>query len=387
MNIWLLAENWAPRVGGIENYLMNIAARLPEKSVTVITPATSAGDIAGRGIKEIRRYHFFWPVVKPRWLPLFIKLYRRAKKERPDMLFCGKALFEGLVGFYLKKHLGIPYVVFTYAMEIEVWSKRRGTKRKLGRVLRNADRVVYINEVTKKKLLELGVTEKQLVKIWPGIEDEFFKEVKEEEIKKIFGEYRVSQPYVLSVARLIERKGIDVLIEAFSKLDQTKFSAYKLVIVGNGPLKQKLQAMAEQDFIKTSVVFLDDVPSSDLPALYSGAELFVLTPKPVAGDIEGFGIVYLEAAAQGVPSIASDNGGAPEAVLSAKTGLVVPAGSADALSQAVAALLSNKEKRNQFGSAAKERAWNEFRWSKRILLVKGVVDALLAERVLRDRKA
>ena len=134
MKALLLAENWPPRVGGIENYLTNIARHLGEESVEAVTP-------------DKRR--FFWPIIKPAWLPLFLGFYRKAKRGEFEVVLCGKALFEGLIGYYLKKRLGIPYVVFTYAMEIEVWASDPRDRKKLEKVLKAADRVVYINEITK----------------------------------------------------------------------------------------------------------------------------------------------------------------------------------------------------------------------------------------------
>lgn len=370
MKILLLAENWPPRVGGIENYLTHIAAGLPKGSVTVVEPS---------------KKRFFWPIIEPSWLPLFISLFRQAKREQYDAVLCGKALFEGLIGYYLKKHLGIPYVVCTYAMEIETWAKNARQKRKLMRVLRNADRVVYINDVTKQSLLNLGVTEKQLVKIWPGVDDAYFTRPTEERSAQVLKKYAVKKPYILCVSRLIKRKGIDTLIEAFAELDQIKHTSTQLVIVGDGPERQALQELSQQNWMDKSIAFLGHVPDADLSVFYAGAEFFALTPRPLDNDFEGFGIVYLEAAAAGLPVIATKTGGASEAVLHKETGLVVQPDSVPAVKEALEYLLTKPDERQRMGDLARQRAWDQFRWSKRSLLVKGLFDALLAEQVLRKK--
>ncbi|MEX2054988.1 MAG: glycosyltransferase family 4 protein [Candidatus Andersenbacteria bacterium] len=384
MKIVLIAENWPPRIGGIENYLTHAMGHLPAGSVTVIAPQVpkpvSETALPGHGIKAVIRRRFFWPLIRPRWLPLFISLYRYAKREQIDLVVCGKGLFEGLIGYYLNRHLGIPYIVLTYAMEIEVWAEHAGTRRKLTRVITNAARVVYINELTKTTLLSLGATEQQLVKIWPGVDDRYLTTLAPPAIDQVLKKYNLRRPYILSVARLIERKGLAELIEAFAQLDQTKFGQYRLVIVGEGPQKESLKELADNSFITKSVAFLDNVPDQDLPALYQAAEFLALTPKEVAGDREGFGIVYLEAAASGLAALATKSGGAAEAVVDQSTGLVVEP-EIPAIKAGLEQLLEHFDKRQQMADAGRKRAQEQFRWGKRSLLVKGMIDAVMTEKI------
>lgn len=374
MRIWLLAENWPPRRGGIENYLTHIAEQLGQMghTVTVIAPHSApptGGASRGRpfdlpNVTVIRR-RFFWPLVRPAWLPLYLFLWRRAKTDRPDVILCGKGLFEGLVGYYFKKYLAIPYVVFTYAMEINTWNSGRGTRRKLSRVLAQADRVVHINEVTAKSLRELGVTDKQLIKILPGVDERFLRDISASLAEGTAQHFGVKAPYVISVGRLIPRKGFDTLIEAFSKLDQTKFAAVKLVIVGEGPDKARLMQIVADNYMQTTVVWLGAVDDKHLPALYAGAEFFALTPRDVDGDIEGFGIVYLEAAAAGKPALGTNTGGVPEAVVHEETGLLVDGEDPDSVASGLARLLADGPLRQRLGEQAQARVQADFQWQKR----------------------
>ena len=402
MKVLLIAENWPPRVGGIENYLTGIVAHLPASSTTVIAPelfsspaapreARHSGDkgrLGGvvknstppspliKGVITIRK-RFFWPWLKPAWLPLYLSIKKLVGKNRPDVVFCGKALFEGLVGLWLKQKFGIPYVIFTYAMEIEVWAKTE--RAKLEKVLKHADRVVYVNEVTKKSLVDLGVTEKQLVKIWPGTNDDWLKPVLNGQ--EVLSKYGITGPYVFTLTRLIKRKGVDVALEAFASIyryiDAPGYMDVCFVVAGSGPELENLQTRARELGLDGRVKFLGHVPDEDLPALYSNAKVFALTPRRDAEDIEGFGIVYLEAAACGVPAIGTLVGGIPEAVIDNQTGILVQPDNPKAIAEALTLLLKDENKRKALGEAAKKRAYDEFRWSKRILLVKGMIDAIL----------
>lgn len=388
MRVLLIAENWPPRVGGIENYLTNIARHLPAGSVRVIAPKAVRGsevsDPAAPAL-TVQRRRLFWPLVKPAWLPTYISIYRSAKRQPPHLVLCGKALFEGLIGYYLKQYLGIPYIVFTYASEIGEWATRPRTRRQLTRVLTAANRVVYINDETKKMLLDLGVKGNQLIKIWPGVASQYFSTPEQSRHEAIAATYKLRTPYILTVTRLIPRKGVDLLIEAFASLDQTKYGHVQLVIAGTGPEEERLQQLAKQNYMGRSINFLGHVPDSDLPALYTDAYLFALTPRTIKHDIEGFGIVYLEAAAAGVPALATRGGGTSEAVIHNQTGVLVQP-TAAAIRDGLEHFLDRPKERNRLAVAARQRAYNEFRWPKRILLAKGMIDAVLSEKLHKTRK-
>lgn len=377
MAVLLLAENWPPRQGGIENYLTNLAWHMPTKSVIVVAPKSggSKDDEVGSGVKRVIRKRFFWPVLRPAWLPLFIYIYRLAQREKISVTLCGKALFEGLVGYYLKKYLNIPYVVFTYAAEIEAWAQKPRWRRRLVRVLKTADRVVYINDQTKQSLLKLGAREDQLVKIWPGVSERFFKPVADEERQAVLKKYKISRPFVLLVARLVQRKNLDSVIEAYNLLSGSTKQQLQLVLVGEGPERSSLEKLVAELNLKNQVILLGHVPDEDLPSLYAAAMSFVLTPGPKPADLEGFGIVYMEAAACGAPSIASQT----EAVLHKKTGLIVQP-QPRAVAEAIEFLYKNPSERERLGREAQKRALAQFQWNKRAMLVKGMLDAIMAEK-------
>ena len=382
MRILLLTENWPPRQGGIENYLTAIASHLPASTVTVIAPPGASFSPTGSRFTVLSR-RFFWPFIKPSWLPLFIWLWRQQKERPATILLCGKALFEGLIGYYLKKYWQVPYIVFTYAMEIETWQRQGRPSRQLSRVLRHADRVVYINDQTKHHLQQLGVSEQQLVKIWPGVSPLFFSRPSSASVAATLAKYQVHQPYIICVARAVVRKGIDLLIESFAALDQTRFSDIALVIVSQGPELPRLKDLAQKNYVAPRVKFLTTVPTIDLPRLYAGALFFAMTPRELPGDSEGFGIVYLEAGAQGKAVIGTRTGGVPEAIIDQHTGLLVEAENR-AVTRALTTLLTNAALREKMGTAGQRRVGQEFDWRKRIALVQGMIDAVTGSQTSHD---
>lgn len=385
-------------MGGIQRYLYGLCSEMVrgDIGVTVIapqdnfrsantadgfsiypaaggTPPDGGGnfqnDDAGTGIRVIRR-RFHWPVVKPSWLSLYRWVKKQAEREKYDYIFCGKGLFEGRLARRIYKQTGVPYVVFTYAKEVNEWLGLGKTKRHLKQVIGDAELVVGINDMVRDKLMgELELDRNKFLKLTPGLDNFWFEAVDSEEVAGVLSKCEIKKPYVLSVGRLQARKGFDDLIEAFGKLDQVKFEDYQLVIVGDGPEEERLQAIVEQEWLNNNVVFLDDVNDRELRAFYAGAELFALTPKTVGEDVEGFGIVYLEAAAQGLPAVGTNSGGVSEAVKDGVTGVLVKEGDVELIGQALEKVLGDNELRNEYGSNAKSLAQKQG-WADKVRVLK-----------------
>lgn len=336
MKYLLLTENWPPRIGGIEKYLSGLAWGLQKsgKTVEVVAPKARGSEAPVLGIAAIRK-RFFYPILKPSWLALFIFLWRKIKREGDVTLLCGKALFEGLIGHYLKKYLGTKYVVFTYGMEINHWKSVPYITRKLVRSLTNADAVIVINKEIQSTLVELGVSKDRIHTIYPAIDPDFSKRIASNSNNSgVLEKHNIKKPYILSVGRFVPRKGFDDLIEAFAKLDQVKHESVQLVIAGDGPDRKRIEKIAEAEYVRP--VFVGAVSDDELAVLYSNANMFALTPKNDNGDIEGYGIVYLEAAAAGLPIVATKTGGVPEALTGIPRSTMVAPGDIQAISSALA---------------------------------------------------
>lgn len=377
----LLTEEFPPRVGGIQSYLSGLWGALPPESSSVLAPSLGVTEEKQSGYHLVRAPFSGWTY--PRWRPALHALRNEVERFSPEAIVCGKALFEGRAVRALNARRGanpLPYVVLTYAMEIETWLRSWRTRSHLLRVLKDAARVVVINSETKRLLHSIGVSDKKLVKIYPGVDEAFFS------VPDGVETYRrqnglMGKRVVLSICRLVPRKGIDVVLRALPRVIE-RVPDVLFCVAGDGPEMDRLKALTRELDLEEHVRFVGEVSQDDLHRLLAIAEYFVLTPVTIGSDREGFGIVYLEAAAAGKCAIGSQSGGVPEAVLDQETGLLVPEGESDALARRMLELLMNQDLRDRLASAARARAEREFRWSRRALLFQAMMEAVIREHAL-----
>ncbi|MDA4123535.1 MAG: glycosyltransferase family 4 protein, partial [Thaumarchaeota archaeon] len=166
---------------------------------------------------------------------------------------------------------------------------------------------------------------------------------------------------ILFVGRLVDRKGADDLVRAFSSLSQ-EIGGVSLEIVGAGPEMERLKAMALTLGVDERVRFFGNLTGRALYERYSMADVFAMPSKATSTDVEGFGTVFLEAALFGKPSIGTTTGGIPEAIKDGETGLLVPPQDVEALTKALEELLSDDERRERMGTNAQETALSKFTW-------------------------
>ncbi len=385
----LFTEVFPPDVGGIQHHLAGQWAALPPPTSFVIAPAGPGAEAWDREqpYRIVRTVMRGWTY--PRWRPALTTLRQIVREVQPEVLVCGKALFEGRAALRLQRDISLPFVVMTYAMELKTWLSGWKTRRDLLLVLQHAARIVVINRETRQILLDHGVPDRQIVKIFPGVDAAFFeppanaRAVRED--LALDGPFpggesrRGGKRVIITVCRLVPRKGVDVLLRALPTI-LLKIPQVVLLVVGDGPERTALQRLAAALGLTSSVRFLGRVSRADLLKTLRLGDVFALTPREIGNDIEGFGMAYIEAAAAGLPAVASRSGGVPEAVLDGVTGLLVPPDDPPETAQALLRLLLNGELRARLAAAARARAQNEFPWPRRAILFQGMVESLLLER-------
>lgn len=380
----LLAETFPPSIGGIQSYLSGLWGALPATRSFVV----ASRQVGDRQWDVQRRYAITRAATRawtyPRWRFAWRAAQRLVRTERIEAVVCGKALFEGRTAERLSAEFGIPYVICTHGTEIHTWLNHRRTRADLLRVLRKAGRVVVVNEPMKKLLLSLGVAERALVKIYGGVTDDHLGSVSG------LDEFRVrhhlqGKRVITAAGRLVPRKGFEVLIRAFPGVLRAIPGAH-LLVVGHGPERGRLEAITDELGIVGGVTFTGGVSDDDFRRAIAVAEVFALTPYDWSEDPEGFGIVYLEAAAAGKAAVGTRAGGVPEAVLDGQTGMLVPPGDAEETAHALSSLLSDGSLRQRLGTAAWERVSREFRWPRRAILFQGMVHALLTEGMEKEAR-
>jgi len=355
----IVTNDFPPRVGGVQQYVFNLASNLPPDRVAVLAPNWPGWRDHDRAL-PFPVYRFppttLWPT---RELARKVRLV--ADECGSDVALFGHALPLALLGPGLARE-GMPYLVLTHGAEYW-YSLMPGTGEAMRRATFLASRVLAISRFTGRVVRTAVPSVHPVSLLPPGVDTERFRpDVGGDEIRRRF---KLSdRPLLVCVSRLVKRKGQDVLIRAMSRLRRRVPDAC-LLIVGEGADRGRLEGLAREAPVG-SVAFAGQVPDGELPGVYGAADAFAVPCRSrLAGlEVEGFGIVFLEAAASGVATVAGDSGGAAEAVVDGETGLVVEGGHVDAVAEAASGLLADPARAAAMGKAARARAERLFAWPR-----------------------
>jgi phosphatidyl-myo-inositol dimannoside synthase len=250
-------------------------------------------------------------------------------------------------------------VSLTHGHEIG-WAALPGARQLLRRIARGNDVVTYLGDYQRVRLDRAlhGLT--QLERLAPGVDvDAFHPGVDGGTVRKRYG--LSDRPVVVCVSRLVPRKGQDMLIRALPEIRRRVPDA-ALLLVSGGPHRPTLERLAREHAVESEVVFTGSVPWPELPEHYAAGDVYAMPcrTRHAGLDVEGLGIVYLEASATGLPVIGGDSGGAPDAVREGETGFVVGGSDVPAIAARIADLLADPARAKQMGAAG--RAWVEREW-------------------------
>ncbi len=356
----LVTNDFPPKIGGIQNLLFEWWRRLPSESFAVLTsPYSKSKQFDAAQNFEIRRTRE--PVLLPH--PLMIRtINKMAKQVGAELVVLDPALPLGLVG----PHLNLPYAVVLHGAEVTVPGRLPGVSRLLSRVLNNAELVIASGSYPAAEASRLCSSSKRIEVITPGVDIQRFKVLspgQRAEARKQFGVAEDAE-LIVGLSRLVPRKGFDVLIRAVSRL-AIEFPKLRLVIGGDGRDRGRLERIARE--LMSPTTFLGRVSDEDLPKLYGCADINAMLCRSrwMGLEQEGFGIVFAEAAACGVPQVAGRSGGASDAVDHDITGLIVEDPSrVDDVVSSLRRLLIDKSQRTKMGQASRLRAEGLFDYDK-----------------------
>lgn len=355
----IVTNDFPPRPGGIQAFVHGLALRRPAGSVVVYAPAW-------RGAAEFDARQPFPVVRHPTSVMLPVPAVARraceiARAERCDSVLFGAAAPLGLLAPTLRR-AGVDRVVaLTHGHEAG-WTVVPGARRLLRRIGDVVDVVTYLGEYTRARLARVLSADAvaRMARLAPGVDEQVFRPgAGGAEIRARY--HLADRPVVVCVSRLVPRKGQDTLLRAWPRVLRAVPDA-ALLLVGGGPYRARLEALADRLGVRSSVRFTGSVPWEELPAHYDAGDVFAMPCRTRLGglDVEGLGIVYLEASATGLPVVAGDSGGAPDAVLDGETGHVVPGRSVDAVAARLIDLLSDPDGARALGE--KGRCWVEREW-------------------------
>jgi phosphatidylinositol alpha-1,6-mannosyltransferase len=353
----LVTNDFPPKVGGIQSYLWELWRRLPPEEVTVLT-SPYPGSAAFDREQAFRIERTREPVLLP--TPHLARQVRDlAAQVGAKAVILDPAIPLGLIG----PHVGLPYAAVLHGAEVAVPGRIPGSRQLLARVLRGASLLVSSGGYPEAEARRAESRLPPVVQVPPGVDTARFVPLPPIERASTRAKLGLpaTGPLVLSVSRLVPRKGMDVLIEAAARLASSGHPALTVAIAGKGRDRARLEHLIRKSGAPARL--LGQVPGGELPGLYACADVFVLCCRSRWGGLEqeGFGIVFLEAAAAGVPSVAGDSGGAAEAVVDGETGYVVGEPSSSlALADAIGRLLSDPNLASRQGQAARDRAESVF---------------------------
>ncbi len=376
MTILLITETLPPKIGGSGRFLWEIYRRLPRSSVVI-----AAGEdrraaefdqshavpvvrlpltLPGWGLCSFRELRGYWRALRP--------INRLIRSAGITQVHCGRCLPEGWIALLLKKWRRLPYISFVHGEEVNLDGAGPGVmnSRQLRWMTRHVlwgAEFLIANSRNTARILREGwhLPEERIRVLYPGVDTEHYVPAapdREFRARRGWGD----RPVVLTVSRLQKRKGHDQLIRALGIIRQTVPDVLYM-IVGDGEERAALEALVAHEGHGEHVQFLGELDEAEVLRCYQQCDLFVLPNRQVGQDVEGFGMVLLEAQACGKPVVAGASGGTAETMSIPETGQVVPCDGPEHLAPLVAELLRDPERRTRMGTAARRWVVAHFDWS------------------------
>lgn len=296
----IITNDFPPRQGGIETFVYEIVRRLSAKEVVVFTSNEQGASQFDAALP--------FPVVRHgcRTLLPTPGVAARAAALATDY-GCDRVLFGAAAPLgLLAGRLGLPSVAFTHGHEVW-WARAPGTRSLLRRIGKRVGAMTYLTDYTRARIAPVLPPEADLVSLAPGVDGRLFRPGVESDVRERYG--LSDRRVILSVSRLVPRKGQDALIRAMPEVRRHVPDAV-LLIVGSGPYESRLRRLADTVGAE-SVVFAGAKPHAVLPKFFAAADIFAMPcrTRRLGLEVEGLGIVFLEAAAAGLPVLAGDSGG------------------------------------------------------------------------------
>jgi len=360
-----ITNDFGPRAGGIETFVIGLIERLPKDSLVVYTSSQDqtadydAKWLRDFGVKVIRdRSKILLPT--PRTIRDVKKVI---SQEKIETAFFGAAAPLGLMAHEIRKTGVTQIVALTHGHEVW-WSKLWPFNLAMRFIGNNVDHLTYLGNFTRSEISRAlsKKASQAMVKIAPGIDtDHFAPHPGAQELRRSLG--LSDKKVIVSVGRLVHRKGQDALIEALPEILKHHPEAH-ILMVGEGPYRNHLQKLVDKHEVQNAITFIGRIQYSDLPRYISAGDIFAMPSRSrFAGlEVEGLGIVYLEASSCELPVIAGRSGGAPDAVLEGVTGKTVDGTKPAEIAAACISLFDDPAVSKQMGLAGRKWINSNWRW-------------------------
>jgi len=313
-------------------------------------------------------------------LAMWARLVRLSLTRRYDLVLCGVAYPSAILAGAARVVTHCPYAVYSHGEDVTQVGGARLKTALLARALRGARLIMANSTFTRQRIAALGIPAGKIALVHPWVDPSRFATVSSGIVDSLRARLGLDGAHVvLTVAHLDARKGQDTVIRALGAVRQ-RIPTVRYVIAGKGD-QARLRALAAAEGVDNLVVFANYLSDDELAALYHLSQVYVMVSRwdPVTRYVEGFGIVYLEAAAAGLPAIAGSAGGCPDAVADGATGLLVDPTSVRETAEALCALLIDRERAAALGEAGRRRVEASFTKETQLEYLAGLVTAAIAQ--------
>ena len=368
MRLLLLTEYFAPHAGGTAVYYYEVWRRMCGLDVTVVArahPGAAAFD-RNQSFPIVRTP--FPRIPKVRMVvesaAQFLTGLRLVMCRAVHVVHGGQVYPLGFAAYGIHLLMRIPYALYVHGEEVTVAMRRRWTCALVAFVLRRAGAVFVNSWFSATQISTLGIPASRIHIARPGVDSKRFRPADGSVLRaRLGGEGR---RVLLSVGRLTPRKGQDTVIRLLPRIAAVVPDVIYWIAGGGGEAeRRRLRDLAAAGGVADRVQFLGEVPENDLPDLYAACDVFVMLNRTMPdGDVEGFGIVFLEANACGKPVVGGRSGGAVEAVRDGQTGFLVPEGDDDVAVTSVVRLLCDPDLRTRLGEVGRRWAIKHFSWDR-----------------------
>lgn len=372
----LITLSFPPHIGGEQAYYHNIAKNLPADKIVVLAPEhpeslkfdqTQKFPIIRHDFKDLLPKKGLAKILKPKssakWLTLSKVIDKIVKNHQIELIQAGQILPIGTVAMMYAKKKKIPYIFYSHGLDITLPQKIKRKKILMKRIIKNSHGIVSNSHFTKDELVKLGA-EKEKVIVSSPCPNVSGSEPSETAIVDFKRKHHLeNKKVILTVGRLVERKGHDMAIKALPKIIKT-VPEVKYIIVGDGPYRKNLQKLVNKRSLGEYVSFVGAVGSKELSNFFTASDIFIMPNRVLKnGDVEGFGIVFLEAGLYGKPVIGGNNGGVPEAIINGQTGLLVDSLDENDIAEKTIKLLTDENYAAKLGLQGLHYA-SEFNWQE-----------------------
>lgn len=366
----LITIDFPPQTGGVATYLNNLCRNLDKDKILVLANKQKGSEHFDhkQGYKIIRANlfcRFFWPA----WLRTLRQAKKVIRQEKIQQILISHVLPMGYIALMLK----LPFVVSLHGYDVLAAQKNPWKKYWLLKILNQSKAIIVNSKFTQNEVLKLGIDSGKITIVYPcpNIKPEDLIPQERQNLKTELELH--GKKVLLSVGRMVARKGFDKVIEALPEVIE-KIPNLVYLLVGNGKrYLDDLEILAIQKQVLDHVTICEDIPDTNLPSYYDMADVFIMPARQIGSDVEGFGIVYLEANSFGKPVIAGKSGGASEAVIDGETGVLVDPENVSQIARAIINLMIDQEYALKLGANGKVRVADEFQWSKQVEKLRNIL--------------